>query len=126
MAAVSPTSFSVPANHLDQSRIRHNRLLLSSNRPVVMDPDFVEAWAYALGAGVCIALSGDKGLANMCLGVTNRQIEEARKVDGNEGFTINDVTPDFIRIRGIAWTEAYTGPWSGFDWGGLGRRSNGG
>ena len=85
----------------------------------IMDPDFVEAWAYALGAGVCIALTGDKALANMCIGVTNRKIEEARKVDGNEGLTINDVTPDFLRIRGIAWTEAYSGPWSGFDWGNL-------
>lgn len=87
--------------------------------PAVMDPDFIEAWAFVLGGGICIALTGDKQLANMCIGAANRKIEEARKVDGNEGLTINDVTPDWIRIRGIAWTEAYTGPWSGFDWGNL-------
>lgn len=87
--------------------------------PNVMDPDFIEAWANVLGAGVVNALTGDKGLANMVIGVANRKIEEARKVDGNEGLTINDVTPDWIRFRGIAWTEAYSGPWSGFDWGNL-------
>ena len=118
VAAVSPTSFSARTilSNQEFATLAYCSQVTDSS---IMDPDFVEAWAYALGAGVCIALSGDKGLANMCLGVTNRKIEEARKVDGNEGLTINDVTPDFIRIRGIAWTEAYTGPWSGFDWGGL-------
>ena len=85
--------------------------------PNVMDDDFVEAWANLLGAGLCNALTGDKQLANMCIGVANRKIEAARKTDGNEGLTINDVTPDFIRVRGVAWTEYYQGPWSGFDWG---------
>jgi hypothetical protein len=87
--------------------------------PNVMDPMFQEAWAYVLGAGICIALSGDKSLANMCIGMANERIKTAREVDGNEGLTINDVTPDWLRIRGIAWTEAYSGPWSGFDWGNL-------
>jgi hypothetical protein len=87
--------------------------------PNIMDPDFIEAWVFILGGGLCIPLTGDKGLANMCIGLGNKKIEEARKVDGNEGLTINDVTPDWLRIRGIAWTEAYSGPWSGFDWGNL-------
>lgn len=87
--------------------------------PNVMDPMFQEAWANVLGAGLVNALTGDKPLANQCIAQANKRIEEARKVDGNEGLTINDVTPDFIRIRGIAWTEGYSGPWSGFDWGNL-------
>lgn len=85
--------------------------------PNVMDPLFQEAWINVLGAGLCIALTGDKALANMCIARANRAIEEARKVDGNEGLTINDTTPDFIRIRGIAWTQFYVGPWSNYDWG---------
>lgn len=85
--------------------------------PNLMDPLFQEAWAYFLGSGVVVALTGDKALANMLIGMGNKRIEEARKVDGNEGLTINDVTPDFIRIRGIAWTEYYTGPYSNYDWG---------
>ena len=87
--------------------------------PSIMDPDFIEGWSFMLGGGLCLALTGDKALANMCIGLGNAKIAEARKVDGNEGLTINDVTPDFLRIRGIAWTESYTGPWSGFDWGNL-------
>lgn len=87
--------------------------------PNVMDPLFQDAWVNVLGGGLCIALTGDKGLANMCIARANRAIEEARKVDGNEGLTINDVTPDWMRIRGVAWTQFYTGPWSNYDWGTL-------
>lgn len=85
--------------------------------PNVMDSMFQEAWTNVLGAGICMALTGDKGLANMAIGQANRRIEEARKVDGNEGLTINDVTPDWIRIRGINTQGLVSGPWSGFDWG---------
>lgn len=85
--------------------------------PNVMDPMFQEAWAHVLGAGLVLALAGDKALANMCIAKANDLIAQARKADGNEGLSVNDVTPDWIRIRGIAWTEYYTGPWSNFDWG---------
>jgi hypothetical protein len=85
--------------------------------PNVMDPMFQEAWIEVLGAGLCVALTGDKQLANMSIAKANDRIMQARKVDGNEGLTVNDVTPDFIRIRGIAWTQFYTGPWSNYDWG---------
>ncbi len=81
-----------------------------------MDPDFIEAWAFVLGAGICMALTGDKAQANMCIGMANARIAEARKADGNEGLTINDVTPDFIRIRGINFA-GYNNAWNGFDWG---------
>jgi hypothetical protein len=86
--------------------------------PNVMDPLFIDAWAQTVGAYLAIALSGDKALANMCVSKANAMIGEARKVDGNEGLTINDITPDFIRVRGVAYSEYYTGPYSqGFDWG---------
>lgn len=85
--------------------------------PNVMDSMFQEAWTNVLGAGLAMALTGDKGLANMAIQLANRRIEEARKVDGNEGLTINDVLPDWIRVRGIDNTGYVSGPWSGFDWG---------
>jgi hypothetical protein len=85
--------------------------------PSVMDPDFVEAWAHVLGAGTVVALTGDKQLANMCIAIANQKIAEARKNDGNEGLTVNDVTPDFIRIRGINFPGFFNGIWMGFDWG---------
>ena len=118
IAAVEATTFSARTilTNQEYATLAYCQQVTDSN---IMDSMFLEAWVDVLGAGMVNALTGDKGLANMCIGRANKQIEEARKVDGNEGLTINDVTPDFIRIRGIAWTEAYTGPWSGFDWGGL-------
>jgi len=88
--------------------------------PNVWDPMFQDAMANKLGADLVMGLTGDKALANMCIQLANASIMEARKVDGNEALTINDVTPDFIRVRGINWNDGYvSGPYSGFDWGGL-------
>lgn len=85
--------------------------------PNVMDPDFVEAWVNVLGAGLCNPLSGDKGLAKMAIALANEKIAEARKADGNEGLTVNDVTPDWLRIRGIDFANNCSGFWNNFDWG---------
>lgn len=88
--------------------------------PNIWDPLFQDAFQNALGADLCIALSGDKALANICIARANNSITEARKADGNEGLTINDVTPDWIRTRGVCWTDTMTnGPYSGYNWGGL-------
>lgn len=86
--------------------------------PNVWDDLFQEAYAQVLGAGLVMALSGDKKLANGRIEVANRMIESARTADGNEGLTVNDVTPDWIRIRGINHAQGYSGPYSGYDWGG--------
>lgn len=85
--------------------------------PNIWDDLFQEAYIQALGAGLVMALSGDKKLANGLINEVNKKVEFARTADGNEGLTINDVTPDWIRTRGIAWTEGYSGPFSGYDWG---------
>lgn len=85
--------------------------------PNVMDTLFQTAWANINAATVAVALTGDRKKANDLIAVANKAIQDARAVDGNEGLTINDVTPDFIRIRGITTTEGYSGPFSNFDWG---------
>ena len=86
----------------------------------VYDDKFYAALVHALGGELVMALTGDKVLANAAIALANRSIEEARKMDGNEGLTINDVTPDWIRIRGIYFTENYSGPYGwGYDWGSL-------
>lgn len=87
--------------------------------PNVMDDLLQEAWVQILGAWICLGLSSDKALANICLQRSNSIIVEARKVDGNEGLTINDVTPDFIRIRGISYSDYSFQPNISFDWGNL-------
>lgn len=87
-------------------------------QPNVWDPLFQDAFVNALGGDICLALSGDKSLAKMCYARTNASIEEARKADGNEGLTVNNVLPDWIRGRGINTVDSqYSNPYN-FDWGG--------
>jgi len=86
--------------------------------PNVMDVLFQDAWCHILGARLCFQLNGDKALANSLIGLTNNMIMEARKVDGNEGITVNDVTPDFLRVRGTWGGPNWEfSPNMGFDWG---------
>ena len=44
----------------------------------------------------------------MAVELANQKIAQAREGDGNEGLTINDVTPDWIRTRGSAMFDVYT------------------
>lgn len=86
--------------------------------PNVMDTLFQTAWVNLVAAGLCMALKGDKAFANQLVAEVNHAIEQARAIDGNEGLTVNDVTPDWIRIRGCAFDSGYvSGPYTGFDWG---------
>lgn len=83
----------------------------------IMDPLFQEAWVNVLGSKIAYALSGDAKLANQRIEVANQIIAEARKADGNEGLTVDDRTPDWIRTRGFAWNDMMSP--SGYDWGGM-------
>jgi hypothetical protein len=86
--------------------------------PNVMDPLFQDAWIAILAARLTFQLSGDKALANQAIVIANKVVEEARKVDGNEGITVNDVTPDFLRIRGDWGGPNWEfSPNMSFDWG---------
>jgi hypothetical protein len=88
--------------------------------PNTMDSLFVDAWTYILGSALIMALSGDKAMANNGVAKANQKIMEARNADGNEGLTVNDVTPDWIRTRGADYSRSMlTGPYSGFEWGNL-------
>jgi hypothetical protein len=89
--------------------------------PNVMDKLFQDAWTHLLAARLCFQLSGNKERSNELIQLTNNMIVEARKADGNEGITINDVTPDFVRVRGgfgVGPNFEYS-PNIDFDWGGL-------
>lgn len=87
--------------------------------PNVWDPLFQDAFQNSLGADLCMALNGDKGLANACISRANNSIAQARTADSNEGLTINDVVPDWIRIRGVNFDSQYLGGGNAFDWGGF-------
>lgn len=85
--------------------------------PNVMDPLFQDAWAAILASRLPQALTGDKSLANQMIAQANSCVMEARKADANEGLTINDVTPDFIRARGVVYSDV--GLTYSMDWGAL-------
>lgn len=87
--------------------------------PNVMDDMFQDAWVTVLGAGMCMALTGNKDIANRLVQLANNAIVEARKADGNEGLTVNDVLPDWIRVRGIASDWNQWGANYNFEWGAL-------
>jgi hypothetical protein len=87
--------------------------------PNLMDDQFQEAYVKLLAAQVSMALTGDKKLANIRIQEANQVIMVARVGDGNEGFTVNDVTPDWIRVRGVDFATPYSGPNTGFDFGGM-------
>ena len=86
--------------------------------PNIMDSQFTQAWAAALAGRTVYQLTGDKALANLKINEANSLIRAARSVDGNEGLTINNVTPDWIRFRGIEYpTDFGWTPNIMYDWG---------
>lgn len=91
--------------------------LRQTTDPNLMDPLFIEAWVEALGGRLAFQLTGDTATANMSLQRANNIIIQARMADGNEGLTVNDVTPDWIRTRGIVYPQTAGIPNADFDWG---------
>ncbi len=87
--------------------------------PNVWDTLFQSALINLCAGALAMALRGDRAMANDLIKEVNAAIELARSIDGNEGLTINDVTPDWLRIRGVAFTEGYSGPYGGYDWGSI-------
>lgn len=86
----------------------------------IFDDLFQEALVQILGSKIIMSLTKDKALANLAIGKANEAIHQARRQDGNEGLTVNDVLPDFLRVRGVVYTEDYSGPYNtGFDWGAI-------
>lgn len=85
--------------------------------PNVWDSLFQSALINLCAADLGIALRGwSNEQANARIKLVNESIELARAIDGDEGLTVNDVTPDWLRIRGVTYSEGYSGPYQ-FDWG---------
>jgi hypothetical protein len=116
-------TFASPPTRFDQRVILTNQeqAILAYVRRVtdvnVFDDDFVEALVQALGAVICPNINGDKALMGGAIQRANAKVAEARKNDANESLTINDVTPNWLRARGIAYPNWEFSPNSQFDWG---------
>lgn len=68
--------------------------------PQLFDGQFTMALSNFIGARLAIALTGDKALARLAFGVADATTKQARANNGNEGLTLQDTTPDWIRARG--------------------------
>lgn len=73
------------------------------------DSLFQEAMVQALATQLVMPLAGDKSLRKLTAGAAMQAINTARVRDGDEGLTINDYVPDWLRVRGYAgdWTTGY-------------------
>lgn len=61
--------------------------------------DFRDAFTYALGSALALALTSDRGLAKDLITLTNMKIVEARVADANEMLTTYDTQSTSIRSR---------------------------
>lgn len=68
--------------------------------PADWSPPFRMALVHALAGYLTLPLTGDKELAKLKIAQANALILEARAADGNEGLTIQNYTPETLRIRG--------------------------
>lgn len=74
--------------------------------PQLWDGLFQEAMVSALASRLVIPLAGDKAMKKMLAQEAMSNVTAARVSDGNEGTTIQEHIPDWIRVRGFA------GDWS--------------
>ena len=113
--AATPNDQRVILTNQEFAILCYNRIVTDPNS---MDEHFVDAWVNILGARLCSALNGDKERGAIAFKQANEIVAQARITDGDEGMTVNDVTPDFIRFRGIdAGPNWEYSPNLGFDWG---------
>lgn len=73
---------------------------VNQQNPNFWDPLFQQAMVNALGAFLVPALSLSIPLLDRAVAAAERLIGQARAADGNEGVTVMDHLPDWIRARG--------------------------
>lgn len=79
--------------------------------PQIWDADFQSAFVALLGAYLVPALSLNMALMDRQFKLADEFITRARIRDGDEGYTVQDHTPDWIKARngGIGWGYAGAG-----------------
>jgi len=85
--------------------------------PNIWPAEFYNAFATALAAFIAFPISGKLDLKTNLLQEANGMIIEARRTDGNEGITNQDVVPDWIRVRGLQYQDWWGSGGVGWDQG---------
>ena len=68
--------------------------------PNLFDAQFQEALSYYIASRICVALTSDRARAKDLFMVADALTRGARAYNGNEGITVIDTVPDWIRVRG--------------------------
>lgn len=74
----------------------------------VWDPIFERAYVSAVAGAMTMALTGKRALQGDLYKMADSIIMNARAQDGNEGLTIADHVPDWIRTRGINYAPQWS------------------
>lgn len=75
--------------------------------PNMWDGQFIQAFAAYLAHCVCQQLTGDKVLKKSLFDEANKICMDAMASNNNEGLTVIDNMPDWMRVRGYASDWAY-------------------
>lgn len=78
------------------------------------DDQFVMAFTNLLASRICIPVSGNMSLGDRADKKALQAINNAAVTDGNEGLTMQDTTPDWIRTRGYCGENDLYGSYNGF------------
>lgn len=73
----------------------------------LFDDQFTDAFANYLAYRISVPLSGDKALAKINYQLAIEACKKAEASNNNEGLTVIDNVPDWIRVRGYASDWAY-------------------
>ncbi len=65
------------------------------------DSAFQEAMVFGLASRFAMTIAGDKTLARMVAQQAMAAVAGARASDGNEGLTVDQFLPDWLRVRGV-------------------------
>lgn len=89
---------------------------LNQANPAIWDSQFQAAMVASLAAYLVPSLSLDLPLMQLSIKTAEGIIAQARAADGNEGVTVMDRTPDWIRARAAGSSYGYYG--AGYGWNG--------
>ena len=73
----------------------------------MFDDQFLMALAAYMAHAMCPALTGDKAQAKILFELADKITRGAQSSNGNEGLTVMDSIPDWMRVRGYASDWAY-------------------
>jgi hypothetical protein len=101
--SISPAGQPIPPVKVILTNVQQAQMVytLDVTDPSLFDSNFVDAFAHVLASRMCPSLTGDKQLALQLMKTAEEYVAVAKITDGDEGTLQQDVTPDWIKARGM-------------------------